>query len=273
MKKRKGNKKKTCIFIGVLYNRNQKECIRKERVIALKIYIFDDSMEYAKHVAQCLNEYAAARALHYDIQLFTDDKELLAHAAQDGRIDLLFSDIDLGQQGKTGVDVVRAFQTLQPSCAVVYVTSYLNFATEVYETPHVYFVLKSELRRRLPAVMERVASRYRAPSRTLLHFKRKDSEIIIDPAEIQYCEHQGRQTQIVTNAETITVYQKIGELMDMLNPHDFVRCHNSYIVHLRYVTKFNRTAFTMGNGHAIPISRANYADTKQRFSDYLSREF
>ncbi|MDR3767337.1 MAG: LytTR family transcriptional regulator DNA-binding domain-containing protein [Butyricicoccus sp.] len=183
----------------------------------------------------------------------------------------MFSDIDLGQEEKTGVDVVRAFQTLQPSCAVVYLTSHLNFATEVYETPHVYFVLKGELRKRLPAVMDRVASRHRLPSRAPLYIKRKDSEIILDPDDVLYCEHQGRQTQIVTNGETVTVYQKIAELMDLLDPHAFVRCHTSYIVHLRYVTKFNRTAFTMSNGQTIPISRSNYADTKQRFSDYLSR--
>lgn len=203
--------------------------------------------------------------------MFTKEEELLAYATKEQALDLLFADIDLGQDHRNGMDVVRSFQRFQPNCAVVYLTSYLSFATEVYETPHLYFVLKSELARRLPAVMDKVAGRKKEGASLPLHIKRKDYETIIDPMHILYCEHQGRKNLIVTAEESIAVYQKLSELMERLDPREFVRCHTSYIVHLRFVTKFHRTSFTMSNGQTIPISRGNYADTRSRFSEYLSR--
>lgn len=241
------------------------------RGITLKICIFDDSLEHAEHAAKCMDTYAQEQSLHFEIRMFTQEDQLLAYAAQGQRIDLLFADIDLGTGERSGLDVVRAFQALQPDCAVVYLTSYLSFATEVYETPHLYFVLKNELARRLPAVMNKMAARQEQSGSLPLYIKRKDCETIVEPGEILYCERQGRKTLIVTRRESLTAYQKISELMERLDPREFVRCHTSYIVHLRYVTKFQRTSFTMSNGQDIPISRGNYALTKQSFSDYISR--
>lgn len=242
----------------------------KRRGIALNICIFDDSLEHAEHARECIAAYASEQMLQGEIRVFTREEDLLAYAAQGQALDLLFADIDLGQDSRSGLDVVRAFQALQPDCAVVYLTSYLSFATEVYETPHLYFVLKSELVRRLPAVMDKVVGKKKTGVSLPLYIKRKDYETIINPADILYCERQGRKTLIVTAQESIAVYQKLSDLMARLDPREFVRCHTSYIVHLRHVTKFHRTSFTMSNGQTIPISRGNYADTKRRFSEYLS---
>lgn len=204
--------------------------------------------------------------------IYTTESDLMAYAGGQNEIDLLFSDINLGETRKNGIEVVKEFQKLQPDCQVVYLTNYLTFATDVYDTPHLYFVLKAELEQRLPDVLNKVTASLPNERSKPLRVKQKGVEVMIAPESIIYCEHNGRKTYIVTRGETFTVYQKISELMELLDPRDFIRCHSSYIVHLRFVAKFRRTSFIMTSGEAIPISRMNAAQAKQQFSDFLSRE-
>lgn len=223
-------------------------------------------MQYAQRARDCVAAYAVSAGLACDIAIYTAENDLMARAGQAEKIDLLFSDINLGEAQKNGIEVVKAFQTLQPDCQVVYLTNYLTFATEVYDTPHIYFVLKSELEQRLPDVLAK-ANLLQKNSRAL-RLKKKGVEVMIAPEDIIFCEHHGRMTDIVTADETFAVYQKISDLMGMLDGRDFVRCHMSYIVHLRYVAKFQRTSFVMKDGRAIPISRNNAAEARRKFSAY-----
>lgn len=235
----------------------------------LNICIFDDDLQHVQIARNCIADYAAAVDLDCDISTYTKECDLLTRAGEDEKIDLLFSDIDIGRSDKSGVEVVRALQALQPECQVVYLTNHLAFATEIYDTPHIYFVLKSEIKQRLPRVFKKVIDENTPKGERLLYLKQKGREVMLDPEDIIYCEHHGRKTDIVTTHETIGVYQKMTELMDNLSTRDFVHCHSSYIVHLRYVTRFHRTGFTMSNGQTIPISRSNYAETKKKFSNYI----
>ena len=235
----------------------------------MKICIFDDDLQHAQNARDCIAAYTAAQGLSCDIAIYTSENDLMARAREDEKIDLLFSDINLGQAQKTGIEVVKTFQTLQPACQVVYLTNYLTFATEVYDTPHIYFVLKSELEQRLPDVLHK-ADLLQKQSR-VLRLKKKGMEVVIAPESIIYCEHHGRMTDIVTTDETFVVYQKISDLMGMLDARNFVRCHMSYIVHLRYVARFQRASFIMKNGQAIPISRNSIGEARRKFSAFSGR--
>ncbi|MGM9611864.1 MAG: LytR/AlgR family response regulator transcription factor [Butyricicoccus sp.] len=226
-------------------------------------------MQYAQNARDCVAAYMASAGLAGDIAIYTAESDLMIRAKQPGKIDLLFSDINLGEARKNGIEVVKSFQLLQPDCPVVYLTNYLTFATEVYDTPHIYFVLKSELEQRLPDVLAKANLLHRHSR--MVRLKKKGMEVVIDPETIIYCEHHGRMTDIVTADGTLAVYQKISDLMGMLDARDFVHCHMSYIVHLRYVARFQRIGFVMKNGQAIPISRNNIAEARRKFEEFSAR--
>lgn len=234
----------------------------------MEIVIFDDGLLSARTSQDCVARYAASIGLPCALSIYTSEEELMQRAAGRTPVDLLFADIDLGEKKKNGIQVVQTFLKLQPQCQVVFLTNYLNFATEVYETPHLYFVLKSELEQRLPAVFRRAVQ---PRKRQILRLCKRSGDVMVEADEIIYCEHHGRKTDIVTTGETISVYQKISDLLETLDERDFVSCHSSYIVHFRYVVKFTRTEFTMIDGKIIPVSRSTYTKTKKKFADYLAR--
>lgn len=235
----------------------------------------DDNIEFLEYEAFQIRNYLKTRLPDFEMQTFTESDRLLDYARQE-TIDLLFSDIDLEQQDRNGVETVRALQQMQPNCAVVYLTNYLNFATEVYETPHIYFVLKSELCRRLPAVFERFRREKPVLITSRLYLGRRRGTQMVDANQILYCEHQGRVTKVVLGNKDgaqseVTTYRKLTELMAQLDEQEFLRCHLSYIVHLRYVAQVRRSSFTMTDGTEIPISRTRSEAVRRRFTEYLEQ--
>ena len=53
--------------------------------------------------------------------------------------------LDIQMKEQDGISLAQALNQLIPQCAVIFLTSYLDFATEVYQADHVYFILKQQL--------------------------------------------------------------------------------------------------------------------------------
>lgn len=235
----------------------------------LQIAIFDDQQTHAETAARAVEAYWTARGQVCQIMVCTTCE--MVHAWLDSTPDaaLIFLDIAIEGEQHTGIDLAHVVAARRPECQIVYLTSHLRYATEIFETDPLYFVLKDELTLRLPAIYDKFMARC-GDQDLVLRFQRKGGETLVRTGDIMYCEHRERKIDVVTPEQKLTVYRKMDELAQMLVHSDFIRCHNSYIVNLRYVTEFRRAGFTLRNGELIPISRSYYPEVKERFAQYLA---
>ena len=236
----------------------------------MQIAIFDDQREDAQAAARAVAAYwtERGRPCHITVCLTQDAVRDWLRATPDAS--LIFLDIAVEGAAHAGIELARQVHALRPACQIVYLTSHIQYATEIFDTDPLYFVLKPELDSRLPAIYEKYVAR-RGGLNTLLRFQRKGGETLVHTADILYCEHRERKIDVVTVQQTLTVYRKMSEVQHMLEGWGFVRCHNSYIVNLRYVTDFCRSGFTLQNGAIIPISRSYYPRVKELFTVYVSQ--
>ena len=68
----------------------------------------------------------------------------------------------------------------------------------------------------------------------------------------------------------IEYYGKLQELSDMAGT-DFFRTHRAYLVHFKYVEKYDATCVTMKNGTAL-IAKKNYPEFVRRYLKYNQRK-
>ena len=184
--------------------------------------------------------------------------------------DLLIADIDLGPGVPDGIEAARRLQGRVPYCQVIYITGYLSFATEVYATNHVCFILKDELDRRLNAALDRVLEElFTVDDRLLL--TRKDSQLLLEQQDILYCEQTGRKTSVLSLLGEFSVYESVSDLTCRVDPARFVQCHRSFLVNLRYVSRLTYQAITLPGGLQIPVSRTRYPAVKTAFTRYAAR--
>lgn len=68
--------------------------------------------------------------------------ELESFVSEGRAIDILITDINLGTDAADGISMVRDLFPMGSKTQVIYATGYIEYCTPVYETQHVYFLVK-----------------------------------------------------------------------------------------------------------------------------------
>lgn len=96
----------------------------------LCIAICDDERIHLRHTAELIDSALAARSA--DISCFDSSEALLQAVVSGYAPDIAVLDIQMGEMD--GISLAKRLNALTPSCRIIFVTSYLAFATEVYST-------------------------------------------------------------------------------------------------------------------------------------------
>ncbi len=88
--------------------------------------------------------------------------------------------------------------------------------------------------------------------------------------EILYLESRAHRTMIHTYEGEEVCRIKISDLEQRMGD-TFVRCHQSFLVNMKYIRRIENESFKLENGEEILISKRRYAETKKRYFTYLNR--
>lgn len=234
----------------------------------LKIYILDDDPVILGGFTDALTAYLA-KMPQYDVQItrFTGGRELLQHLSHAKSLDLLLTDIDLGRS-LSGIDIARQVRAKFPLCAIIYLTAYPDYVTEIFETRPLYFIRKDQYRQRIPMAMDLFFQQY-GQSRAALTVVCGREKRVLPLEDIRYLQHTERRTLIHTCTETLDVKDSIPKLIEQLPEDRFVWCHRSYVVALDQVKQFQRFELQLLSGEVLPISRAKYNDFLRAFTERM----
>lgn len=77
----------------------------------------------------------------------------------------------------------------------------------------------------------------------------------IQLGRVYFFESRIRKIGAVMEGEVVEFYRKMDELCEQLPEHEFIRCHQSYIVNRNYVSKILPGELLMRDGKKVPVSR------------------
>ena len=89
--------------------------------------------------------------------------------------------------------------------------------------------------------------------------------------DIVYAEVYNRKVIIHTQDTNIEYYGKLQELSEIAGA-DFFRTHRAYLVHFKYVQKYDANCVTMENGTAL-IAKQNYPEFGRKMLDGYIENF
>jgi DNA-binding LytR/AlgR family response regulator len=178
--------------------------------------------------------------------------------------DILITDVDLGIAN--AIELVKEIQTINSGCAVIFISNFLQFAPDVYDVPHVYFVWKANMEERLPKALERAITIVRERKNTLLSIRYQHQYHQIPISDITYMDALGRYITIHTNQIDYRCIRPLKEMEQELNSF-FGRCHKSFIINFKYISTIQQNSCVLTNGATIPIS---YTFSKTFLSSYKS---
>ena len=127
--------------------------------------------------------------------------------------------------GVDGIELAGEINRIAPECKIVFVSSYIFYAPDVYNTEHIYFVLKSQMDERLPMALEKAVASISKP-RDFMLIKAGASAMRIPTDTVMYLERALHKTKVVTASESYMTTQSPAELLKNVEyKNAFIHCH------------------------------------------------
>ena len=198
---------------------------------------------------------------------FTSGHALIDHVRQHPAKRIILMDIML-DEGASGIEAARTIKTIDPGCVIVFLSSFLEKACDVYEVDHCYFVYKPQKEKRLEPALKKALSVLMEKPRSLIAHAGACT-LCIDPGTSVYLARIKRYTLSHCIDQTYKVKEDLENLQEQL-PGTFSRCHRSFLVNFRYVRSYMVHDLEMKNDKLIPVSRRYVQPVRKAFHQYLS---
>ena len=190
----------------------------------------------------------------------------------------------------SGIELAKRLSSFLPEISIIFCTGHAYFAADCYDFEPVDFVTKPINTARIQRAIERAQKKLRntISEITIANDKKPDTKSkkiginaeggyqIMDVDNILFIEKKGRKVYINTKGKKSLVSKyNLTQLEEILAPHDFFRCHQSFIVpikKIRYVknNQFGKTysIILKESYDEIPLSRSKHAEIKEKLELY-----
>ncbi len=240
----------------------------------MRLAVCDDDAGILAGLGRMISGMPCAGEL--ELSLFSDADGLLA-ACRKNQFDMIFMDIMLGTEN--GIEAAKKVAEILQDVRIVFVTAHvLDFAEHIFDGIRPYgYIGKPFDESRVRLFVDR-AMRELGANERVLSVSRRGMEHRLLLSGVRYIESSGRQAFIHYADEILGIYERLDVLSGQLDDR-FVRCHQSYIVNLDYVTAMQTDAFTVEdrNGGGEPcsahvrISRSYIQEARRKYFEYKGR--
>lgn len=189
--------------------------------------------------------------------------------SKEGGFDLVFLDINM--PNVSGLELAYELKYLQDNIAIIFQTAYEEHALKAFDIGAVGYLIKPYSIEQLTQAMERVA-KPQTPKDLRILSKNGDNYLLLKPAEIHYVKADLSEVMLRT-AKGFSYYaKKISDLEKLLEAHNFVRIHRSYLINIDEIKEIktieqSKLRFSFrNNSDDIESSKDGAKAFRERFS-------
>ena len=228
----------------------------------LRIAVCDDEPLHCAYAAQMIRTHPECRSA--EIRQFLSPQELL-NALESETFLADIAVVDIRMEEMNGIALAREINARAPGCQIIFLSSYLEYAPDVYDAEHVYFLLKEQMKTRLMPALQKAIEKLRSTMPRVIVLKERSISYQIPVSEILYFERVLRKTRIVSTSGEYWSKLTPAALLSEVDGSSFCRCHQSFYVNMQHVVSMNPDSFTLSNGKPIFISRTYKKAAKEQF--------
>lgn len=232
----------------------------------MKVIICDDEIKDAESTKNMIDGYRFIK----DVKICEPDEMIFDIEEDFFDYDIAILDIEYHKE-INGIDIGHLINLKHPYCQIIYLTRITDYASDVYETEHVYFVTKQNQKKTLFRALDKAYELYTSRVRfeyLELYVDRKKNIILQD--DIVYLERMDRNVYIHTTGDTYETNHSLTSYTRKLSS-DFVRCYGSYIINLNYVISIGRDGVVLKDNVRIPVGRTYRDNVVNAYMKFLSK--
>lgn len=231
----------------------------------MKIVCCDDDASVGKQIECYLREYFAKQSLEQPEYEYFDCGEKLLNDERDA--DIAFLDVEM--PGISGIHVGAELKERYPNIIIFIVTSYPDYLDDAMRFQVFRYLSKPIDKNRLFRNMKDALFQYNTFSRKIA-VETKNGVEVVGMADIIYIEAKDRKVQVYTTKSNYESVNNMQFWLEHLSGGCFFQTHRSYIVNMKYVTRFDRTLVHLYKGkYAAYLTRRKYNQFKNAYILYL----
>ncbi|SKC64032.1 LytR/AlgR family response regulator transcription factor [Ohtaekwangia koreensis] len=243
----------------------------------MKVYILEDEVNIREYILSLAGDIPYLQVVGYAAEIATAQKEI-----QQLQPDLILADIEL----KDGT-CFTLFNTIKTDAHIIFITAYNQYAIDALNLGAFAYLLKPIDTAAFNNTIDRCYKKieaYRLTKQQLeitdSHYQKKDTPRrivlknfdfiqIVAMKDIVYCQSDKGYTTFHLQDGSKIIMSKVLKEYEALLPEDtFIRCHQSYIVNVNYISRYYKEGeLLLTNTHKIPVSDRK----KSIVIDYIER--
>lgn len=217
----------------------------------IRIAIAEDDQQAAHQLQTYLERFGTENHLQMQITCFSDGAKLAGDYQPVW--DLLLLDVDMPVMN--GFDTARSIREVDPEVNIIFITNLAQYAIRGYDVGALDYLLKPVNYYALSMRLKRVVRLLRLRDTEALMLKTEGNMVRVPLNRIYYIEIFDHNLQYHTVEGTITTGgSTLSNLEKTLASQGFVRCHNCYLVNMRYVDEVHGSTLRVVD-QELPISR------------------
>ncbi|MCM1144221.1 MAG: LytTR family DNA-binding domain-containing protein [Blautia sp.] len=239
----------------------------------MKIAICDDEKAVREILGSQVLKHCPTAALSF----YQSGEELLA---ADGQPDILF--LDILMPGEDGMETARKFRSRNKKAILIFVTAAEEYVFQAFDVGAFQYLVKPFTDDKFASILQRAVEECREASRKTTQVSENDSAseenercflvktggtcVRIPFADIVYAEVLNRKVTIHTMQEDVEYYGRLSELEKQAGDN-FFRVHRAYLVHFKYVARYNASTVWLEKGSAL-MAKSKFPEFVKKYLAY-----
>ncbi|MCI8623548.1 MAG: response regulator transcription factor [Provencibacterium sp.] len=229
-------------------------------------------------IAICDDEPEIRKLLEEKLHRLFPDLETVAYSSGEKLIaagrapDILLLDIRL--PGINGMETAKALREKGWDTVLIFITAMEEYVFQAFDVGAFHYLIKPFEDERFTAVLQRAIAQCREPlllprKQDSLLIRSKGAHIRVSLDAVIYAEVFNRKVLIHELDKEIEYYGRLSELAKQAG-EDFFRPHRAYLIHFKYVVKYDSSTVWLEKGKAL-MAKQNYPAFVKGYLRYSRR--
>lgn len=232
----------------------------------MNILICDDEEKYIDEIKKKVSRFMQSHGFDDKIDTFSSGLEAKEHCKENS-YDIAFLDIEIGNV--KGTEIAKILKANNKHVIIFIITAYEKYLDDAMDLNVLRFLTKPINTKRLYSGLEKAISLI---DHSIVDvYLKKDNSIVKIPANnIIYIEIVDRSTKIVTDKDIYISSHNIKYWKEKLTASFFYQVHTSYIINMKFITKYQRDTVELSSLYQIPIAYRKRAEFRNYFLKYFT---
>lgn len=231
------------------------------------IAVCDDDPSTLEIIAEMTKQICNKESIKPNLTCFESGRELLDAISFGKSYDLLLLDVMMPQQD--GMELARFLRKDSFDGSIVFISSNREMALRGYEVSAARYLAKPIEEERLREALLYCFGQVQTNRELLIPVNGGTQRFRTE--KIMYIETQGRGCRVVQEQGECVTTMRISEFEAKISEQKFIRCHQGFLVNMRFIRVVRAAEVELMNGFCIPVSKHRIQEVRKQFFSWMEK--